>query len=55
MKSDFIGRMLMSLILACVALILGYFVEPLMAVLGLLMSLSTVLIGFYVRKQNKRE
>lgn len=49
MKRDFIGRMIVSLLLAGGAAVLWYFVDPLLGVLGLLMSLSTVFIEIFSR------
>ena len=54
MKRDFIGRMILSLLIAAVSAVMWYFLDPLLGVLGLLMALSTVGIELFVHFQSKK-
>ena len=54
MKRDFIGRMIVSLLLAGAAVFLWCFVESLLGILALLMSVSTAGIAVFVHFQSKR-
>ncbi|MDY4892946.1 MAG: hypothetical protein SO130_06015 [Agathobacter sp.] len=53
MKRDFIGRMILSLLFAIAAVILWNYVDPLLGVLGFLMSISTAGIELFVYFQSK--
>ena len=55
MKSDIIGRMTLSVLFAIAAVILWIYAEPLLGVLGLLISISTAGIGLFVYFQSKGE
>ena len=53
MKRDFIGRMILSLLFGIAAVILWNCADPLLGVLGFLMSISTAGIELFVYFQSK--